>query len=165
MAPPTRTLAAFASTLSYADIPPAVREATKQYLLDTIGCGIYGSQTPWVKSLNQLILEQGGRPEATLWLDLAHKVRFEIDPEIEQIYLRAFPSRVAIRLRDSRTVEQYVPGPRGSPENPMTLDEVADKFHLLVDPVLGQERAERLATRIAEIDMAENVQRLTALLC
>ena len=68
MATPTRTLAAFASTLYYEDIPTAVREATKQYLLDTIGCGIYGSQTPWAKCLNHLILEQGGRPEATLWL-------------------------------------------------------------------------------------------------
>src|SRR5215475_10299609 len=68
MATPTRTLAAFASTLSYEAIPTVVCEATKQYLFDTIGCGIYGSQTPWAKILNQLILEQGGRPEATLWL-------------------------------------------------------------------------------------------------
>src|SRR2546427_4570000 len=68
MAAPTRTLATFASILSYEDIPIAVREVTKQYLLDTIGCGIYGSQTPWAKTLNNLILEQGGRPEATLWL-------------------------------------------------------------------------------------------------
>src|SRR2546428_3919894 len=97
-------------------------------------------------------------------VDLAHKVRFEIDPEIEQIYPRAFPGRVTIRLRDGRTVEQYVPGPKGSPENPMTLDEVAAKFHLLVDPVLGQERAERLATLIAEMDTVENVQSLTAML-
>jgi hypothetical protein len=46
----------------------------------------------------------------------------------------------------------------------MTLDEVADKFHLLVDPVLGRERTERLAALVAEIDTLENVQRLTALL-
>src|SRR5262245_64349912 len=68
MTTPTRTLADFASTLSYEAIPIAVREATKQYLLDTISCGIYGSHTPWAKIVNQLIMEQGGRPEATLWL-------------------------------------------------------------------------------------------------
>ena len=68
MTTPTRTLAAFASTLTYEHLPTMVREATKQYLLDAIGCGIYGSQTPWAKILNSLILEQGGRPEATLWL-------------------------------------------------------------------------------------------------
>ena len=97
-------------------------------------------------------------------VELAHKVRFEIDPEIEQIYPRAFPGRVAIRLRDGRIVEQYVPGPKGSPENPMTLDEVTTKFHLLVDPVLGRDRAERLATLIAEMDTLENVQSLTEML-
>src|SRR5919199_5279543 len=92
---------------------------------------------------------------------LAHKVRFEVDPEIEQIYPRAFPGRVRIRLRDGRTVEHYVPGPKGSPENPMTLDEVAEKFHLLVDPVLGRHRAERLATLLAEIETLDNVQSIT----
>jgi hypothetical protein len=46
----------------------------------------------------------------------------------------------------------------------MTLDEVADKFHLLVDPVLGRERSERLAALIAEMDTIENVQSLTAML-
>ena len=68
MTTPTRTLGAFASTFAYEHLPTVVREATKHYLLDAIGCGIYGSQTPWAKILNSLILEQGGRPEATLWL-------------------------------------------------------------------------------------------------
>ena len=65
---PTQTLAAFASTLSSKRIPPIVRAATKQPWLDTVGCGMHGSQTSWAKILNSLILEQGGRPEATLWL-------------------------------------------------------------------------------------------------
>ena len=39
-----------------------------------------------------------------------------------------------------------------------------DKFHLLVDPVLGRERAARLATLVAEMDTLENVQSLTAML-
>jgi hypothetical protein len=46
----------------------------------------------------------------------------------------------------------------------MTLDEIADTFHRLVDPVLGRDRAERLATLIAEMDTVENVQSLTELL-
>jgi 2-methylcitrate dehydratase PrpD len=96
--------------------------------------------------------------------ELAHKVRFEIDPESEQLYPRAFPGQVAIRQRDGRTVEHYVPGPKGLPENPMALDEIADTFHRLVDPVLGRDRAERLATLIAEMDTVESVQSLTELL-
>ena len=53
---------------------------------------------------------------ADLLVDLAHKVRFEIDPEIEQIYPAPFQAEVAIRLRDGRTVQHAVPGPKGSPQ-------------------------------------------------
>jgi 2-methylcitrate dehydratase PrpD len=97
-------------------------------------------------------------------VDLAHKVRFEIDPEIEQIYPRAFPGKVAIRLRDGRTVQHAVPGPKGSPQCPMRLQEVVEKFHQLVDPVLGHASAARLADLVAHIDALDNVQAITALL-
>jgi 2-methylcitrate dehydratase PrpD len=95
---------------------------------------------------------------------LAHKVRFEVDPEIEEIYPRAFPGKVAIRLRDGRTVRHAVNGPKGSPQQPMTLEEVAEKFHLLVDPILGRRHADRLANLVAQIDSLENVQRIMELL-
>lgn len=62
MTTPTQTLAALASTLSYKRIPTIVGETTKQSLLDTVGCGIYGSQTSWVKSLTNLIPEHRGFP-------------------------------------------------------------------------------------------------------
>jgi 2-methylcitrate dehydratase PrpD len=97
-------------------------------------------------------------------VDLAHKVRFEVDAEIERIYPRAFPGKVAIRLRDGSTVQHAVPGPKGSPEQPMSLDEVMEKFHLLVDPVLGPQRARHLAQQVAQIDTLENVQSLAELL-
>ncbi len=54
-----RTLEAFTSTFAYEHLPTVVREVAKQYLLDALGCGIYGSQTPWAKILNSLILERG----------------------------------------------------------------------------------------------------------
>jgi 2-methylcitrate dehydratase PrpD len=97
-------------------------------------------------------------------VELAHKVRFEIDPEIERIYPRAFPGKVAIRLRDGRSVQHAVAGPKGSPQHPMTLEEVTEKFHLLVDPVLGHERAARLADLVARVETLHNVQAMAALL-
>jgi 2-methylcitrate dehydratase PrpD len=97
-------------------------------------------------------------------VELAHKVRFEVDPEIEAIYPRAFPGKVAICLRDGRTVRHAVNGPKGSPQQPMTLEEVTEKFHLLVDPILGRRRADLLANLVAQIDSLENIQGITELL-
>ena len=52
MQTPTQPLAAFASTLFCKRMPTIVRQATKPYLLDTIGCSIYGSQTSWAQTLD-----------------------------------------------------------------------------------------------------------------
>jgi hypothetical protein len=47
-------------------MPTAVHNATQQYLLDTSACGIYGVQTPWAKTVQNFIVEQGSHPEAKL---------------------------------------------------------------------------------------------------
>ena len=46
----------------------------------------------------------------------------------------------------------------------MSLDEVGEKFHQLVDPILGHDRAARIAELVARIDTLDNVQAITALL-
>src|SRR5688572_8599029 len=40
----TQTLAAFAATLKYQDLPERVREHTKNVLLDTLACAVAGHQ-------------------------------------------------------------------------------------------------------------------------
>jgi len=45
--PHTRRIAEFVSGLTYDAIPPEVRTRIKLLILDSLGCGIYGSRTPW----------------------------------------------------------------------------------------------------------------------
>ena len=59
-------------------------------------------------------------------LGLARKVRFETR-EYDS-YPGAFPGGVRITLRDGRTLEGDLPYQLGAPENPMTDDQVRDKF-------------------------------------
>ena len=48
---------------------------------------------------------------------LAQRARFTVDPEIEQLYPKTFPAKVAIRTRDGRELNSRVEGPQGlSPE-------------------------------------------------
>jgi 2-methylcitrate dehydratase PrpD len=64
---PTAVLAEFASGLHYADIPTAVLEHAKTCILDTLGCGLYGSSLPWCQAISAVVREEGGQPVATLW--------------------------------------------------------------------------------------------------
>ena len=63
---PTERLAGFASGLTYTDLPPAVVKHIKLCLLDTIGCGIFGSILPWGRILSEFVKRLGGKKESTL---------------------------------------------------------------------------------------------------
>jgi len=66
---PTRALARFCSNLRFEDLEPNLIESFKKYLLDGIGCGIFGNKQPWVRIVNRMIKEERGRRESTLWLE------------------------------------------------------------------------------------------------
>jgi 2-methylcitrate dehydratase PrpD len=96
-------------------------------------------------------------------LDLAQRVRVSVDPELD----RMFPDKTAIRvtLRTSRGhFDTMVKSPKGDPENPMSDEELAEKFHWLTDGVLREERSQELKKAIDHLEQLENVRQLTELL-
>jgi 2-methylcitrate dehydratase PrpD len=73
-------------------------------------------------------------------------------------------ARVTLKLRDGREVTHLAQGVRGTPQNPMTRDEVGEKaFHLLA-PVLGETRARELIATVWKLEILENVRVLRPLL-
>jgi aconitate decarboxylase len=63
----TNRLAQFASRLKYSQLPTAVVEHVKFIILDTVGCGLYGSRLPWGKIIAEYVREMGGNDKATVW--------------------------------------------------------------------------------------------------
>jgi len=63
----THTLAEFAASLSYDDIPPEVVAHAKLCLLDTLGCGLFGSTLPWVRIVAETVEEVDQGRVAVLW--------------------------------------------------------------------------------------------------
>ncbi|MDI7259276.1 MAG: MmgE/PrpD family protein [Thermodesulfobacteriota bacterium] len=64
---PTRALAQFASELTYEKIPSSVIERMKLCLLDTFGCGLFGSTLPWAIVIADFAQELGGKQESIIW--------------------------------------------------------------------------------------------------
>ncbi len=63
---PTQKLADFAANLTFSDIPPSVVDHMKLCLLDTVGCGLYGSTLPWGRIIADFARDLGGKEESTL---------------------------------------------------------------------------------------------------
>jgi aconitate decarboxylase len=67
MKEPTRALAKFAAESTYERIPAAAIARIKLCLLDTFGCGLFGSSLPWARIVADFAQQLGGAQESTVW--------------------------------------------------------------------------------------------------
>ena len=73
-------------------------------------------------------------------------------------------ARVRVELADGSVLEQDGGAPRGTPDNPLSDDDVRAKFMRLAAPALGTPAAENLRSTIEGISNAPDTHRLFALL-
>jgi 2-methylcitrate dehydratase PrpD len=91
------------------------------------------------------------------------KVQLVPDAELEKL----IPVRVAVvelTLTDGTHLSERVEHVRGTPENPMTRDEVVAKAHELMTPVLGAEKCSTLIERVLALDTVKDIRELRPLL-
>jgi 2-methylcitrate dehydratase PrpD len=91
------------------------------------------------------------------------KVQLVPDEELEKL----IPVRVAIievTLADGTRLTERVEHVRGTPENPMTRDEVVAKARELMAPVLGAATCSKLIERVLALDTVKDVRELRPLL-
>lgn len=65
----TRRLAEWVATLDYEAIPRQVVHHVNLGLLDTLGCGLFGSTLPWGQTVIRFVKTLGDGAEATIWGD------------------------------------------------------------------------------------------------
>ncbi|WP_428487251.1 MmgE/PrpD family protein [Rhodopila sp.] len=63
----TGDLAAFASGLTFEDIPPEVVQRAKQCLLDGIGVCLHGAALPWTRMVQDMVIAEGGNATVSIW--------------------------------------------------------------------------------------------------
>jgi 2-methylcitrate dehydratase PrpD len=88
-------------------------------------------------------------------LDLARRVRYEVKDYAT--YPAAFPGGVRITTRDGRTVEADLDHQRGGPENPMTPDEVREKFRENASLALDPEAAGALEEAVLSLEEQDDL--------
>jgi len=80
----------------------------------------------------------------------------------------AMPSRqgiVELELADGRQLRHHTRAVRGTPDNPMTRDEVDAKSYDLLQPVIGRAKARKLCDAVWNLDKIKDVRTLRPLLC
>jgi 2-methylcitrate dehydratase PrpD len=87
--------------------------------------------------------------------------RTRLRPDPEKAGVRT--AEVTIRMSDGTYRRRYVPAVRGTVDDPMTRGEVEAKVLDLVVPLIGQDRADTLLTRLWSLSDVEDVTELVPL--
>jgi 2-methylcitrate dehydratase len=86
------------------------------------------------------------------------------DPALTAGYPAGIPNRVTVTLDDGSTLTEEVAFPPGHDKNPLDDAGLARKFHGLVDPALGRERAEAIWEHLSSIESDPKPHKALALL-
>ena len=101
------------------------------------------------------------RPDVQAMIDRVH---FYVDPEAEKAGYDKMTTIIKIHLKDGRVIAGRADFGKGSPANPMSYDEVAEKFHGCADyaqwPV---DRANKIVELVRHLEDLEDMRTLTAL--
>ncbi|GAC1322011.1 MAG: MmgE/PrpD family protein [Chloroflexota bacterium] len=96
-------------------------------------------------------------------LALAARVHTFVDPACDALFPRQFPAVLRVSLRDGSVYEHRVMYNRGGPANPLSEDELLQKFALNAGYALTERQASDMATAISELDAATDVGALLAM--
>ena len=97
-------------------------------------------------------------------LDLAGKVRLEVDDEIQSEYPAKRGTRVTVRLKSGATYKEKVDYCKGLPQNPMTRQEFEDKFRGLASVVADNDRTDGILDTVYGLDKLKDISALISLM-
>jgi 2-methylcitrate dehydratase PrpD len=95
--------------------------------------------------------------------EIVTKTRVEVNPE----FVGIFPGIVTLKMKDGRQLRREVPVLKGTPDNPLTFAEIADKFRSCVAfaaKPISERKVEAAIDFIANLESAKNVRELVSLL-
>jgi len=97
-------------------------------------------------------------------LAVSDKIKLIDDPHFTEISQGKRWAQVTVHTTDGATFQDQPRTPKGDTDIPMSDAEIAEKFHLFADPVLGEKRAaeiEHLATHFDQLNAKDFARLLT----
>ncbi len=88
------------------------------------------------------------------------KVEVVADPEIEAVFPKLQRVIVTVHTGDGREITEQLDYPKGDPRNPLSDEEIEEKFDALAGPVLSEKARARLKDAVWKLEEMESVSEL-----
>jgi 2-methylcitrate dehydratase len=86
-----------------------------------------------------------------IW-EVIDKIKGEASIEFEKMFPEKQPSKVAIKTKDGREFSEYLEYPKGDPREPMTMDDLENKFNALSSGLLNSQRQKEIKEMIFDCE-------------
>jgi 2-methylcitrate dehydratase PrpD len=97
--------------------------------------------------------------------ELIGKVDVKLDEDIQNAPLHErFATELSITLNDGTVLDKRIVQPHGGPADPMTNEDLAEKYRALVGPLMAVSRLDAIQRVVLDIDGLTDVRELVALL-
>jgi 2-methylcitrate dehydratase PrpD len=96
--------------------------------------------------------------------EMMKRVSCVLDADLDRVYPKQWPASVEIVIRDGRRFSTKVNYPRGDPENPLSWEEVIQKFEGLTAPVFSREDRAEIISRVRSLETEAGLASLSSLL-
>ena len=108
-------------------------------------------------AFDDILNDRASEPEIAR---LIERVTVVGDTELDRDFPDRYTSIVEVKTADGRRFSGRVVHAKGTPENPLTWDEVVEKFHALTESVLAKAVAEEIVNAVREIESLSNIGQL-----
>lgn len=96
--------------------------------------------------------------------NLASRIVCEVDEDIDKKTTTVYvPSRLKIKLNSGEEIIQEVAVPKGSPQNPLTMDEIKERFINQVESIVNKETCYQIIEKINNLQELPTVSLITEL--
>jgi 2-methylcitrate dehydratase PrpD len=98
--------------------------------------------------------------------ELGEKVEVKLDRSLDNLYPEPPEGKghrtaiMKIKLKNGKQLQSRVDFPKGDPMNPVTMEEVTEKFRHIAIPVLGRTRAEELIEMVLNLEACPDSRKL-----
>jgi 2-methylcitrate dehydratase len=82
-----------------------------------------------------------------IW-EVIDKIKGEASTEFEKMFPAKQPSKVVIKTKDGREFSEYLEFPKGDPREPMTIDDLENKFNALSTGLISPDRQQKIKNMI-----------------
>ncbi len=96
--------------------------------------------------------------------ELMDKIFCVEDTALDQEFPQKWPASVIITTKKGQSFSIKIDHPKGDPENPLSWEELIDKFKYLVSPVFSDHEAQKITDSVRSLDKDTKISAISAIL-